>query len=220
MANLRPKRKVAVWYWPGTNCEVESMEAWKYLGADAQLFFAAKSENWRREKIQEFHLHHLAGGFTYGDDSGAGAVSATMSSEILLMLAELGVPVILICNGFQIGVRAQMFGPGFALVENACGEFQSMPVQHRVLRSNCVWTKGLEDRVLTFPSAHRFGQFVITGHRAPRINLAYESQSPNGGDIAGICSDNGLIFGLMDHPERPFGNPDGLEIFRRGLAAA
>jgi phosphoribosylformylglycinamidine synthase len=96
--------------------------------------------------------------------------------------------------------------------------FCSRLVLHRVEKSRCVWTKGLEGQILTFPSAHGYGKVV--GEARPNVVLTYASESPNGGFIAGICSDNGRIFGLMDHPERPYGNPDGLEIFRNGIKAA
>jgi phosphoribosylformylglycinamidine (FGAM) synthase-like amidotransferase family enzyme len=49
--------------------------------------------------------------------------------------------------------------------------------------------------------------------------MRYEGFSPNGGDIAAVTNDDGTIFGLMDHPERPIGNEDGLKIFRNGLKA-
>lgn len=217
--NPYKKKKVAVWYWPGTNCEAESIETWKLIGADPELVFA-KDFMSGAKIIRDYAIHHFAGGFTYSDDAGAGAIAAIMSEEAIQMLVDAQLPTILICNGFQIGVRSLVFGSGLALVENDCGEFQSIPVSHQVLPSNCIWTKGLEYEKLSFPAAHKFGKFIVVGNNQPNINLVYESHSPNGGKIAGICSDNGLIFGLMDHPERPFGNSDGLKIFQNGLRAA
>ena len=211
------KKKVAVWYWPGTNCEVESLESWKLLGADAELVFAKHVVNGDKRVIDYSH-HHLTGGFTYGDDGGAGAIAALMAREALEMLKKSGLPVIMECNGFQIGMRAKVFGSGLALVQNDSGEFCSMPVLHRVVKSGCSWTKGLEGRILKFPSAHRYGKLVVTGDREPNVTLTYESESPNGGRIAGIYEGN--MFGLMDHPGRPYDNPDGLLIYANGLKAA
>lgn len=215
-----PKKKVAVWYWPGTNCEVESLESWKYLGADAKLVFAKDFVS-GRENIKDYHVHHWTGGFTYSDDSGAGAIAAIMAREAIEVLREAQLPVIMECNGFQIAMRSRFFGKGLALVENDCGEFRSMPVLHRVESClNCIWTKGLEGMILSFPSAHRYGKLVVTGDKQPNIVLTYASESPNGGDIAGICTDNGMCMGLMDHPGRPYDNPEGLLLYANGLKAA
>ena len=49
--------------------------------------------------------------------------------------------------------------------------------------------------------------------------MAYVTPSPNGGQIAAIGSEDDLALGVMDHPERPYGNEDGLKIFRNGVAA-
>ncbi|OIN89401.1 hypothetical protein AUJ59_01620 [Candidatus Beckwithbacteria bacterium CG1_02_47_37] len=211
------KKKVAVWYWPGTNCEVESLKSWELLGADAELVFAKHFVSGAK-KVTDYDLHHWTGGFTYGDDAGAGSIAALMAKEAIEILKGAGLPVIMECNGFQIGMRADVFGPGLALVQNDSGEFCSMPVLHRVVKSDCLWTKGLEGKVLRFPSAHRYGKLVVTGDRRPNVALVYASESPNGGEIAGIYEGN--WFGLMDHPGRPYDNPDGLLIYANGLRAA
>ena len=211
------RKKVAVWYWPGTNCEVESMESWKFLGAEAKLVFA-KHFLLGLEKVNDYHVHHWTGGFTYSDDAGAGSIAALMALEAIEMLKKAGLPLIMECNGFQIGMRAKIFGDGLSLVQNDCGEFRSMPVLHRVVKSDCFWTKGLEGRILKFPSAHRYGKLVVTGDRQPNVALVYASESPNGGEIAGIYEGN--WFGLMDHPGRPYDNPDGLLIYANGLKMA
>lgn len=211
------KKKVAVWYWPGTNCEIESLESWKHLGADAEMVFAKHFVSGEK-KVEDYHLHHWTGGFTYSDDAGAGSIAALMAEEAIEILKRLGLPVIMECNGFQIGMRAKVFGDGLALVQNDCGEFRSMPVLHRVVDSGCIWTKGLEGKILKFPSAHRFGKLVVTGGEQPNVALVYVSESPNGGHIASIYKDN--WFGLMDHPGRPYDNPDGLLIYANGLKAA
>ena len=210
------KKKVAVWYWPGINCEVEGLESWKLLGAEAELVFAKHFVS-GQEKVADYDLHHWTGGFTYSDDAGAGSIAATMAREAIEMLNQAGLPLIMECNGFQIGMRAKLFGSGLALVQNDCGEFRSMPVLHQVVKSDCIWTKGLEGRILKFPSAHRYGKLVVTGGKQPNVALVYASESPNGGQIAGIYEGN--WFGLMDHPGRPYDNPDGLLIYANGLKA-
>ncbi len=212
-----PKKKVAVWYWPGTNCEVESLESWKLVGAKADLVFAKHFVS-GTERVTDYHLHHWTGGFTYSDDAGAGAIAALMAMEAIEILKKTGLPLLMECNGFQIGMRARLFGSGLTLVQNDSGEFCSMPVLHQVVESDCPWTKGLEGRILRFPSAHRYGRLVVTGDRQPNVALVYASESPNGGHIAGIYEGN--WFGLMDHPGRPYDNPDGLLIYQNGLKIA
>ena len=219
MANVKRKKKVAVWYWSGINCEVESIESWKYLGADAKLVFAKHIVS-GQEKVTDYHVHHFTGGFTFSDDAGAGAIAAIVSEEAFQMVVDAQLPIIMECNGFQIGMRARIFGSGLALVENDCGEFRSMPVLHRVEKTDCIWTRGLEGRILKFPSAHRYGKLVVTEERQPNVTLTYASESPNGGEIAGICTDNLVVMGLMDHPGRPYENPDGLLIYANGLKTA
>lgn len=218
---MKYKKRAAVWYWPGTNCEVESLESWKYLEADSELVFV-KDIVAGRKKVTDYDLHHFTGGFTYSDDTGAGNIAAIMAEEAIDMLVEAGLPAIFECNGFQIAVRSgKIFGKGLALVENDCGEFRSMPVKHRVENNpNCIWTRGLEGKILQFPSAHRFGKLIVTGEKQPNAVLTYASLSPNGGHIAGISSNNGIWMGLMDHPGRPYNNPDGLLLYNNGLQAA
>ena len=141
------KKKVAVWYWPGTNCEVESLKSWELLGADAELVFAKHFVSGAK-KVTDYDLHHWTGGFTYGDDAGAGSIAALMAKEAIEILKGAGLPVIMECNGFQIGMRADVFGPGLALVQNDSGEFCSMPVLHRVVKSDCLGRKDLREKFL------------------------------------------------------------------------
>jgi len=105
--------------------------------------------------------------------------------------------------------------------ENDTGKFCSHPfVRHRVLKSNCVWTVGMEDSVLTFPAAHRFGKYVGSGLSNVQAVMTYKGFSPNGGNIAAICSEDGLIFGTMDHPERQLDNEQCVQLYRNALKAA
>lgn len=116
-----------------------------------------------------------------------------------------------------VAVRAGIFGNNIALVQNDSRVFRGLPAKHFVESSNCVWTAGLESQILEFPAAHHAGK-VITFGDVDRV-MRYEGMSPNGGEIAAVTNDDGTIFGLMDHPERPLGNEDGLKIFRNGLKA-
>ena len=209
---------VLVAYFPGTNCEEETMAAFKLAGAkNVKLAFI---DDLRSGKIKatDCDIFCFCGGFSYGDNISTGIIAAIKSRDIVAQLKESRIPVGGICNGFQEMARLGMFGTSVTLAQNICHTFRSWPVLHRVERSNCIWTGGLEGKTLAFPSAHGYGRVVYVDQQ-PNIVLTYASESPNGGDIAGICSDDGLDFGLMDHPERPYGNPDGLKIFRNIILA-
>jgi phosphoribosylformylglycinamidine synthase len=215
MTGLR--KRVAVLYAPGTNCAEETMAAIRLAGGNPQLLFMTDILR-GRVRITDCDCFCVAGGFSGGDHIATGILVATLLADHFRRLAEAKIPTCGICNGFQILDRARLFTDGVTLTRNDSEVFCSMPVKHRVEKFPCVWTKGLEGKILTFPSAHGYGKVV--GEGKPNVVLTYESESPNGGQIAGICSDNGLIFGLMDHPERHYDNQDGLEIFRNGIKAA
>lgn len=211
------KKKVSVLYSPGTNCEEETMAAFRLAGANATLLFLLDVISGRK-KVTDCDIFCIPGGFSWGDYIKEGIITAAMIAESIQQLVEAEIPMLLICNGFQIGARAKIFGPDMTLTRNVSNLFCSRPVRHLVLPSNCVWTRGLAGDTLSFPSAHAGGLVVYT--KQPNVVMTYASESPNGGPIAGVASKNGLIFGLMNHPEREYGNEDGQKIFRNGIAAA
>jgi len=210
-------KKVFVFYWPGINCEEETMAAFRAVGADAQLVFVQDLIS-GKIKITDCDLFCFPGGFSYGDHIDTGIIAAVMIQEFIPALLEAKIPGIVICNGFQIAVRAGIFvDSNLALVQNDSGFFCSRPVSHLVESSNCLWTIGLESKILEFPAAHHGGK-VVTFGEVNRV-MCYVNRSPNGSEIAAITNDEGTILGLMDHPERPLGNKDGLKIFRNGIKA-
>jgi len=211
------KKKVFVIYWPGINCEEETMVAFRAVGADPQLIFV-KDLISGQIKITDCDLFCFPGGFSYGDHIDTGIIAAVMIQEFIPALLEAKIPGITICNGFQIAVRVGIFGDSnLALVQNDSGVFSGRPAKHFVESSDCVWTVGLESQILKFPAAHHAGK-VLTFGDVNRV-MHYEGKSPNGGVIAAVTNDEGTILGLMDHPERPIGNKDGLKIFANGLKA-
>jgi len=205
-------KKAYILYSPGTNCEEETMRAFELAGAIPELLFLDDVISGKK-KISDCDLFCFPGGFSFGDHIGAGAIAAALIKDFIPELLEAQIPVIGICNGFQVMVRAGMFGPGIALARNDSGVFCSRPAQHEVIGSNCIWTRNLERQILSFPAAHKFGK--LSGENLSKANVVmdYYPHSPNGGFEAALTSENGLLLGLMDHPERPFGNPDGLKLF-------
>jgi phosphoribosylformylglycinamidine (FGAM) synthase-like amidotransferase family enzyme len=139
--------------------------------------------------------------------------------------ACLARPMICICNGFQIALRAGCFGTNLALATNAGGAFQDCPEQpHQVVQGNpSRWLKGMEGETLVFPCAHAEGRFVYRQTGSWRAALRYPGQkNPDGSSdgIAGITTPDGLVLGLMNHPERAINREANLTIFENGVRAA
>jgi len=171
------------------------------------------------------------GGFSWGDDHGAGVVQAVRLKnnigEKLVSFVERGNLVIGICNGFQTLVNLGLL-PGFdgdyrtrsvALTFNACGNFRDQWVHLKAnSASPCVFTKGM-DRI-EMPVRHGEGNFYTDPETLERLEkngqIVFQytlpdgtaadgafPANPNGAmkDIAGICDTTGRVFGLMPHPE-------------------
>jgi phosphoribosylformylglycinamidine synthase subunit PurQ / glutaminase len=181
--------------------------------------------------LADFQIMVFGGGFSWGDDHGAGVVQAvrlkTKIGDQLLEWVARGNLVMGICNGFQVLVNLGLL-PGLdgdytrrsvALTYNDCGNFRDDWVHLSVsTASPCVFTRRLER--LELPVRHGEGKFVTDSATVARLEaggqvvLRYADcegraaggvfpVNPNGSldDIAGICDPTGRIFGLMPHPE-------------------
>jgi phosphoribosylformylglycinamidine synthase len=168
----------------------------------------------------------IPGGFTYGDDIGAGKVLANELKlnlgEDITRLIDAGGLILGICNGFQVLVKAGILpeisnwgSPMLTLANNDSGKFECRWVHLWVNKgSSCVFTKGIESMYL--PVAHGEGKIVADSEVLPELNvvLRYTDErgnseagyphNPNGSaaNIAGICDASGRVFALMPHPER------------------
>jgi phosphoribosylformylglycinamidine synthase subunit PurQ / glutaminase len=168
----------------------------------------------------------LPGGFSYGDYLRCGAIArfAPIMSE-LIPAAGAGLPVLGICNGFQILCEAHLL-PG-ALTRNAGLRFVSRDVGLRVENAHTRWTSAYaQGQELTIPLKSGEGGYVaapsVLAELAARgqVVARYLNWNPNGSmaDVAGICNAAGTIVGLMPHPEHavdPLTGPgtDGLGFF-------
>lgn len=225
MVKAMSKVRVLILRAPGTNCDMETAFAFQQAGAETTLAHVNKLIR-REEKLADYRIMVIPGGFTYGDDISAGRILANqlrlnLGDEIKRFVADGGL-VFGVCNGFQVLVKTGIL-PGFSkdgsmpvtLTNNDSGKFECRWVYLVVeKKSPCVFTKGMDK--LYLPVAHGEGKFMADPAVLPELNpvLYYADEkgdtsvgypyNPNGSvnSIAGICDATGRIFALMPHPER------------------
>lgn len=214
----------------GQNCDIETAFAFELAGAKAERVHINTIIE-RPDTIDGFDIMAFGGGFSWGDDHGAGVVQATRMrthlGERLVRFIEKGKLVMGICNGFQCLVNLGLL-PGFdgdytkrsvALTNNDCGNFRNDWVWLSANGSSpCVFTRGLD--LIELPVRHGEGKFFADEAMMDRLEnygqIALKYANPNGApangafprnpngalrDVAGICDPSGRVFGLMPHPE-------------------
>ena len=173
----------------------------------------------------------LPGGFSYGDYLRCGAIAAlTPVMSAVVEAADKGVPVLGICNGFQILCEAHLL-PG-ALVRNEGQRFVCREQKLAVENADTPWTSGFtRGQVITIPLKNGEGCFQADAETVARLEgegrvaFRYVGVNPNGSvdDIAGVVSESGNVVGLMPHPEHAVesgfgpGGADGLRSGTDGL---
>ena len=203
----------------GTNCDLELVRAFECAGAGPRLIHLDELCN-DPTILQSFDLIGFPGGFSYGDDIASGRIKAMHARQHLLpelkSAAARGVPIIGVCNGFQVLVQLGLLPggqdqPALALAQNEHGRFvDDWAVMEVNSESPCVWTRGLREfadpEVCRFPFAHAEGRLVLReGFTLDPLQVALRyGHDVNGSTdrIAGVCDPKGRIFGLMPHPER------------------
>lgn len=226
--------KSAVVVFPGSNCDRDAAVALeRACGTAANMV-------WHREtELPATDLIVLPGGFSYGDYLRGGAIAARspIMRDVVAKAAQ-GVPVLGICNGFQILTECGLL-PG-VLMRNAGLKFICRNVHVTVANTDSAYTRGYTvNQVLRIPVAHNEGNYRAEESTLDRLegeNLvafryttpegaANDAGNPNGSarNIAGIFNETRSILGLMPHPERaadPYlGGTDGARLFD-GLVAA
>lgn len=210
---------------PGTNCDAETIFAFEQAGAVVSLFHVNQLIR-GEERLADYQIMVIPGGFTYGDDVSAGKVLANelrlKLGEDIARFIEAGGLILGICNGFQVLVKAGFLPESsdgssslLTLAANDSGKFECRWVYLGVNKqSHCVFTRGMDS--LYLPVANGEGKVIANPEILPKLNTVvyYTDETgnrqagypynPSGsiGNIAGICDSSGRIFGLMPHPER------------------
>lgn len=210
---------------PGTNCDGETVFAFEQAGADVSLVHVNRLIK-HEERLTDYQILVIPGGFTYGDDISGGKVLANefrlkLGGDVLRFIED-GRLIMGICNGFQVLIKAGFLPdvlkdglPPVTLAANDSGRFECRWVYLGVNKNSpCIFTKGME--IWSVPVAHGEGKVVMVGDGILDLNIAlyYTDEygdinagypyNPNGSEknIAGICDSSGRIFALMPHPER------------------
>lgn len=211
----------------GINCEHEMGEACRLAGAKPHYVHINEILS-SSFSLQTFQLILLPGGFSFGDELGAGKAFANRLSHASKMKQELqafvddGGCILGICNGFQLLIKLGLLPFGdeqsATLAHNDSMQFENRWSYHTVGDSHCVFTQGLE--TLYLPVRHGEGKFILKSpellnqlNASGQIPLRYANEAgkptqlypdnPNGSieAIAGICDPTGRILGMMAHPE-------------------
>jgi len=224
------KPKVLVLGGYGLNCDYETYTAFELAGAEPE-YVHINELIFGKKKLDDYHILAVIGGFSYGDDIGAGKILANKLRynlwDSLKKFISDGKLVIGICNGFQAIVKSNIL-PAFnsdydeqlvTLTFNDSGKFEDRWIRMRANPdSPCIWTKGVN--IIPLPVRHGEGKFIATKEIVDKLEKNNQvvfkycdkkgelangryPENPNGAlnDIAGICSPDGKIFGLMPHPE-------------------
>ena len=220
----------AVVTFPGSNCDRDLAVALE------QVSGTAPHRVWHGDAELPEGLDFIAlpGGFSYGDYLRSGAMAARSPiMRAVVRAAGRGVPVLGICNGFQVLTEAGLL-PG-ALMRNAGQTFVCRTVPLRVETSQSLFTAGYEvGQTIGLPVAHHDGNYFADDATLDRLEgegrVAFRyAEAVNGSmrDIAGILSEAGNVLGMMPHPERAIepehGSSDGRALFEsavRGLVEA
>lgn len=220
--------KVAVLVFPGSNCDHDAYHALKHVvGLDAEFV-------WHKEpSLVGYDAVVIPGGFTYGDYLRTGAM-AKLSPVMGAVrdVAAKGVPVLGICNGFQILLESGLL-PG-AMIVNRSLKFICDYVTLRTETSRTPFTKTVsEGSLLKIPVAHYQGNWYadaetykaveggnqVVFRYADASGRVTDEANPNGsvGNVAGLCNAAGNVVGMMPHPERcaevEMGSADGRRLF-------
>jgi phosphoribosylformylglycinamidine synthase len=214
--------RVGVITFPGSLDERDAQRAVKLAGGTPVALWHGAHD------LEGVEAIILPGGFSYGDYLRAGSIAshAPIMAEVI-DAAHKGMPVLGICNGFQMLAEARLV-PG-AHGRNDCGTFVRRDQKLIVENNTTAWTKDFaQGEEIIIPLKNADGRFVADADTIKRIEdngqvtFRYVGVNPNGSldDIAGVSNEAGNVVGLMPHPEHavePGFGPDTAVAMRSGL---
>lgn len=218
--------RAAVITFPGSNCDRDMAAAIeKVSGREPLRLWHGDSE-----LPEGLDFIALPGGFSYGDYLRSGAMAARSPiMKSVIRAAERGVPVLGVCNGFQVLTETGLL-PG-ALMRNASQNFICRTVPLIVENSQTLFTGAYEKgEIIKIPVAHHDGNFFADEETLSQLEsegrVVFRYAEPCNGsrnDIAGIINSHGNVLGMMPHPERAVepahGGSDGRRLFESALGA-
>jgi len=206
--------KVCILRTAGTNCDKETAFAFMKAGGDPEFVHVNKFLS-AEVKLDAFGILAFPGGFSYGDDLGAGRILANELRfkliDSLKVFIRQGKLIIGICNGFQVLVKSGLL-PGNAnlkqeasLIINDSGKFEDRWVylksqKEKGKSQKCVWTEGLPE-IIYLPVAHGEGKFIV------QDKTALERLKTNGQAVFRYCDEKGQA---GSYPGNPNGSIDNI----------
>ena len=213
--------RIGVVTFPGSLDDRDAQRAVRLAGAEAVALWHGEHDLHGVDAIV------LPGGFSYGDYLRCGAIASLspIMAEVI-DAANKGMPVLGICNGFQMLAEAHLLDGG--LIRNESGTFICRDQALRIENNATDWTRGFSaGQEITIPLKNGEGNFVASADTLARLEgegqviARYLGENPNGSlnNIAGVTNKRGNVVGLMPHPEHAveagFG-PDTADAMRSG----
>ncbi|MFF8187216.1 phosphoribosylformylglycinamidine synthase subunit PurQ [Microbacterium sp. NPDC016588] len=226
--------RIGVITFPGSLDDRDAQRAIRLAGAEPVALWHGEHD------LRGVDALVLPGGFSYGDYLRAGAIAAfaPIMAEVKDAAAK-GMPILGICNGFQMLVEAHLLPGG--LIRNAHQQFIRRDQRLRVENASTAWTSAFDEGdEIVIPLKNADGGYIADAETLARVNgeglvaFRYLGVNPNGSldDIAGLTNERGNVVGLMPHPEHAVepgfgpGTPvamrsgvDGLGFFTSAISA-